>query len=238
MKIAFYDDELTHNKVLQETLLMYSFQRNHNFDTLTFSSAGELLAAPFDYQILLLDIRLENGINGIDVAQQLRQKGYHGLILLITSAAEYVFQGYEIEAFRYLMKPLNTSAFCEAMDAAFVKLQSSAHTLKISFSNESFYVPVEDILYVESERRNRVIHTFTQVFRSTESLSALQQRLPQQQFALAHRSYLVNLKQVQQLGNGQITLSNLETIPLSRGNAEEFGRLLHHFIQRGVEKSC
>ena len=235
MKIAFYDDEAVHRDILNDYLAEFSLRYNIELTTYKFHSASELLNSPCDYQVLLLDIKLENKINGIDIAKELRQKGFRGIILLITSAEEFVFRGYEAEAFRYLIKPLKKDEFFNALHAAYEKLQTQMNMIEISFNGEKNYINTDHIIYIESLSQVRLVHTKYSTYETKENIASLSNRLPQNQFAAPHKSFLINLEHIKKSTASQIVLSNNTTLKISRGYHDEFIRAFHRYIiTRGV----
>lgn len=59
----------------------------------------------FDDDIYFLDIQLD-GMSGLDIAKNLRLKNYNGEIVFLTAFCEYVFEGYQVHALNYLIKPI------------------------------------------------------------------------------------------------------------------------------------
>lgn len=82
-------------------------EENIEYEVIKYCSGEELLEANLkDVDILLLDIKMDN-INGMDVARKIRQSGNKMEIIFITSLIDYVQDGYEVKAYRYLLKPIN-----------------------------------------------------------------------------------------------------------------------------------
>lgn len=231
MKIAFYDDDINHKRILEELLYEYSFSRNTDYSIVSFSSADDLLNKDFNYQILLLDILLENQINGINLGIQLRERGYQGIIILITSAKEFAIQGYEAEAFRFITKPINSQTLFPILDAAIKKLKCQSTLLKITFNSENILIDSQKIVYIESLKRTRYIHTIdNQVFESKETISDLQKKLPKSHFSSPHKSYVVNLEYISKSSFSEILLSNKTKIPISRSHHDDFVKELYSYI--------
>ncbi|HBF5972103.1 TPA: response regulator, partial [Clostridioides difficile] len=106
IKIAICEDE----KEQQELLKRYI---NQIFDALSvkcrlevFNSGEELLEGySKDTDVLLLDIQMGQ-INGIDTARKVRVLDDKVEIIFITALIEYALEGYEVRAYRYLIKPV------------------------------------------------------------------------------------------------------------------------------------
>ena len=52
-----------------------------------------------------IELNCNNSFTGIDACKQLRESGYTGIIIFLTAFKEYVFDGYDVQAFNYLLKP-------------------------------------------------------------------------------------------------------------------------------------
>ena len=234
MKVAFYDDDPGQRKIIRDLLLSFAFEKDIEMPIIEFESAEGLISQPLEADILLLDIKLEQEKNGIAIARKLRQRGFHGILILITAASEYALEGYQVETFRYLMKPLKKEVFFGALTDALGKLQFD--NLKVSFFCKGIrhYLRVDDILMVESYYHICRIHTQGQVLETTESLRSIWDRLPKNHFACPHRSFLVNLAHVTSSSAKQLTLTGEIKLTITRTCQNDFLIALHNFIiQRG-----
>lgn len=230
MKVAFYDDDQAQKSNLEKLLLDYSFLHNYDFEIQSFASAQELLGSPIDYQVLILDIMLENDLNGIEIAKELRTNGYKNSIILMTAFPTFATDGYEIEALRFLVKPIRQENLFKALDIAFDKLKNPDQRLAVSFGNVTDYVRIHDILYIESRTTFRLIYTTLNCYKTTETIPSLLKRLPERQFIVPHKSFLVNANHVLQSCASQIIMNNQDVVPISRGCQQDFTRKLHQFI--------
>lgn len=70
-----------------------------------FQSGGELLQAVESFDIVFLDIIMQD-LDGMKTAQFLRKQAFDKMLIFISSSREYVFEAYDVEAFQYLVKPV------------------------------------------------------------------------------------------------------------------------------------
>lgn len=95
-------------------------------------------------------------------------------------------------------------------------------TITISAGSESTSFSADEILYVESVNRSRVIYLADG---STTSLSAplatIAERLPNGQFIYCHRSYVVNLERVRSVSRKGLTLDSGQRLPIGRSHYDE-----------------
>ena len=111
--------------------------------------------------------------------------------MFLTGKSEYVFEGYEIGAVRYLIKPVEERELAKALDACMEKLESCR----------------EDYLMMIVDRG----------YEWKESLKEMLSRLDPARFVPANRSAVVNLEFVSKITREECILENGEAIPVSRG---------------------
>lgn len=108
MKLAICDDEIVFRKQLIESIDKY-YKNYSNLDIYEFSSGEELLES-YDsgavYDIVFLDIEMKD-INGLDTAKIIRKYRRNEIIVFLTSHTKYAIDGYEVNALRFLEKPIN-----------------------------------------------------------------------------------------------------------------------------------
>ena len=98
-----------------------------------FADGEELLSDQTECDIILLDIFLNQNhdtsmLNGMDVAKKIREKS-DAIIIFVTALKEYVFEGYDVGAFHYLLKPVDEQKFMEVMDKAISQIQREKNAL-------------------------------------------------------------------------------------------------------------
>lgn len=152
--------------------------------------------------IALLDIDFdETGYNGMDVARRLRTLRSDTVIIFVTNFIEYAPEGYEVQAFRYVLKRDIDSDLKPNLLLALKNL--NRETLPIQVNGEITNLLLDDILYLEVRQHNvtAVMRQQTAEKKQVEynfyaSLSELEQRLEPLGFLRIHKSYLVNMKYI------------------------------------------
>ncbi len=77
-------------------------------------------------------------------------------------------------------------------------------------------IMVADILYIEAERNYSRIFTAGKEFLLSVTLKTIEEKLSNNIFVRTHRSYIVNLAHVDEVGDGHVTIAQ-KAIPLSSG---------------------
>lgn len=183
----------------------------------TYESAVNLLAAiqgGAQFHILLLDVMMD-GLDGMELAAALRKLGNSTAIVFTSSNREIALRGYEVSAARYLAKPLQAEQLREALLYCY-KTFCEKKEIPLPTAKGQRRIPLSDILYAEAmERVTKLALTDRQeeVSMKFSDLSAL---LPERQFILCHRSYLVNLEHIAYIRNRDLELTTGEVLPVSR----------------------
>lgn len=115
MRIAICDDEEKYIYQVKE-LIEHLY---HSLEILidTCQNGNELLAKyeKYPYDVVILDIEMP-AVDGISLARKLRQKSEEVVLIFLTEHVEYALQGYEVNALRYLTKPVKPEKLKEVLD--------------------------------------------------------------------------------------------------------------------------
>ncbi len=174
------------------------------------------------FDIALLDICMP-GISGISVAREIRTRSDKTEIIFLTTSDEFAMEAYSVKALHYILKPFVKEELYDALDKALKMICApAAKKMHISGENGTIYtIEVNKLLYVESLRNSRAIHTVSGVYSETKkSLQTILDelnRLYPDQFISPYRGYIVNLNAVSSLDPTGITLKDKTAIPLKSG---------------------
>jgi two-component system LytT family response regulator len=231
LKIMVCDDEPVVYEQIKEHIQHYFIKNNAEYEILYCATAQDLLRAPFDYDILFLDIMLGEGEDGIEIGKQLRTAGNAALFCIITSREDRAMDGYEATVFRYLVKPIRREALFRTLDAAVGMLDYDRSVVSIKFKYETSYIRVKDILYVESYLRKRFIVTKENRFQTTSSWQTLiEQFSTYPYFFSPKKAYLVNLAHVTGQSAIALTMADGTRIKFADGKYEEFLAAFSDFL--------
>ncbi|WP_312635958.1 LytTR family DNA-binding domain-containing protein [Oscillibacter sp.] len=213
MKVAIVEDEMPHAEALQELLRQWSEERQVLIDVALFGSGEAISSAcgdPFD--LVFMDIQMD-GMNGISVARQLRQQDFHGQLVFLTSFSEYVFDGYEVQALNYFMKPVPYEKIAKCMDYVEQKLHDDHYT----FRDHDLVTRIaySKIIYFCSANHYTQIITTEGDFRQRESLQIVFSHLPSR-FLFCHRTIIINMEHISKLKGRELVLSNGVIVPISQ----------------------
>lgn len=219
MNICFVDDNTTLPEYMKSEILKFQVKSNIPCSLSFYKSAEEMLfenneSYPFD--LIILDINM-NGMNGIALARKIRQKDKKVPIAFLTAMADYVFDGYEVQAIRYLMKPVEEEQLFKLLTLTYKELSRENPFLLVTSSLEKIKVDYDDIYYVEASGHYIYIYLEGIHYEMKGSISSIGRALCTDSFVFTHRSYIVNLKYVDKIYKEECILSDGRHVPISRG---------------------
>lgn len=223
-RIAICDDSRLWLQKIQDLTQAY-FQKIHAACHLDLYTSGEdfLAGASASYDIALLDVNLKS-MNGINVAMQLKTICPQTVLIFVSEYVEYAPMGYETDAIRYLLKDHLDRAFDRVMEAAVKKVQEKHIRYAIATDAGNLMVRLEDILYVESQKRKVIYHlqnNARSLYVCSEQLSKVEERLGTQGFLRPHRTLLVNMRHIRCISRLNLVLTDGTELPVSKQNSRE-----------------
>lgn len=233
LKIAICDDDEWMRQYMQSVI-----SRRLGARADLYASGEELLAAETEYDILLIDICLNEtggsrGIDGMETARQMRRRS-GALIIFITAMPDYVYDAYDVEAFHYLLKPVDEEKLLEVLKraAAKVKEKAASPSLVIRANGKYLPIPAGDIFYGENEGRKIILHTRGGSYSYYEKMDVLEKKLGSA-FFRSHRGYLVSLAEVAEYDRTSITLKCGDTVFLAKQKYNDFVAAYMDYLSNG-----
>lgn len=229
MRIAICDDENSQLEYVRSLVNEWSAQNKIQTDLKLFKSAEEFWFAYEKgvFDIVLLDIQM-NGQNGMDLARELRDKQDKVGIIFLTGFTDFLSEGYEVDAVRYLLKPVDKEKLFSALSCVLQKCkESDDRKLLFSLGTETISVYENEILYAEAFSHSTKLVTKGGNIELSLGIGDVETMLSSNKFCRVHRSYLVNLRAIQQIRKYELTIDNGDTVPVSR---RLFNNVHHAFI--------
>lgn len=232
MRIAICDDEEKYRiqlKTVLDKLLI-----NTDDDIETFSD-GNILAAKFaesPFGLVFLDIEMPE-IDGITLARKLRAVSEKDFIVFLTGHVEYALEGYEVNALRYLTKPVDIDKLKEVLNYVRDKI-GSARQIIIREDGEEIILNVNDVVYIESMNQNVRIVTTTGEHTIRYNIGDFEEQLKDDGFFRSHRGYLISLSKVKKLIKTDVVLdggADEIVLPVSRSNIKPLKDALYSYVE-------
>lgn len=227
MRIAICDDEGALAALVERLANRWSVERGHPCHVRTFASGEELLfetAGSYPFDLILLDIDLGGGkLSGLELARKIRETDVRVSLAFLTNYPGHVFEGYEVAALRYLMKPVTEENLFPLLDLALERTGRASRYLVLEVDGEQRRVEEDGIFYLEAKGHTVLLETAAGPVTVKAALSTLAHRLGED-FVPTHRSFWVNLRHVERVGRTECLLEGGRGVPVSRGAWERLNR--------------
>ncbi len=231
LNIAVIEDSEVQRELITEYIKEWSAKTKTPSKSLNFSSAEQFLFEYNDHpeiNLILLDIKMLR-ISGIELAQKLRQKDRKIIIIFITANSEYMQEGFDVEAFNYLLKPVKKEKLFECLTKAVTKQKEfERKAIILSYNNEKIKVYQDEILFVESISHKLKIKTINNTLLIRMSLAEIEKELDAEIFIKTHRAFLANLTKIKQIQKTTVVMEDGSDLPISK---REYKNLNEKFIR-------
>lgn len=225
IKIAICEDCAVQQRNLQAMVKRWSADRGREAESFVYETAEAFWFAwsdRMDFDVLLLDIDLGRGrMNGMELARQIRTRDLRLEILFITGFSQYMAEGYDVRAIHFLVKPVEQKRLWEILDRASGR-DKPEESIVLEGKEQTLCLALSDLLYAEAFSHTTVIASKDgHQIELAQDLKELEQKLPEKQFVRCHRSYLVNLRQIERITKQEVFLTNGRVLPVSRRREKE-----------------
>ncbi len=187
--------------------------------------------------IILLDINLKGKIDGIETAKQIQKYSSVPIIYLTANADEATFnRAKSTRPAAFISKPFKQLDLQRAIELAICRmaeneivpphLESSdkqhfilSDRIFVRYKDKMIKIMVADILYIEADRNYSRIFAEGKEFLLSVTLKTIEDKLSVDLFVRVHRSYIINITQIEEVGESHVIIAN-KPIPLSAGLKE------------------
>ncbi len=185
--------------------------------------------------LIFLDIKMPE-LLGTDLMRALKNPPK---VIFTTAYRKYAIEGFELDAVDYLLKPISFDRFLKAVSKIMQtslsdtkpenKMQNNKPTSHgyISFRSDRRMIKISlnDILYIESIKDYIKVITTTGTIITKQSISSVEEMLPNEMFIRIHRSYIVSVIKIESYNQELVWIAKQE-LPISRMYRHEVSRLL------------
>lgn len=217
INIGICDDEASMRRLLRAPLEQKLQLLGADYRIYEYDCGETLLTRPETewLDILFLDIELKQ-LSGMETARNLRKRDSHTLLIFVTAYPDFVFQGYEVHAFHYILKPYENQKIMKVLEQAIKELgQNREHYFTLEQKSGTTKIPAKKILAFSSDRRKIIISLEDgNKLEFYGKLDAVETDLPDY-FIRCHNRHLVNLNYVTALEKDGCTLRS-QSFPVSR----------------------
>lgn len=241
MKIAICDDDPEELQKIRDTAAQFTESKLHEHEVTVnaFASGDDLLRnikKQGGFDLIILDI-LMPGMNGIELAQKIRENGDGCRILFLTSSPEFAVESYRVNAFYYLLKPFSEAELATLIGKALQVTEDERNSsIVVKSRGKITRIGLSAIRYIESVNHNVNFHlrdgSFIDCFSSlNEFHDAL---LSDKRFVKCHKSFIVNMDYVTGISGKEFALAGNTQVPISRNVYQQVkGAYFDYFFDKG-----
>lgn len=233
--VAVCDDEpfvaKTISEVAQKELSRHGFQARIEIVHDTLSLAQELKEQGFD--LMLLDIEMPL-VDGIEFSRMLRGRGDRTELVFVSNAEDRVFESLPVRPLYFVRKSHFADDMKEAINAFAKSWKDRKQNRMVSFATAHAQgtFSVDDILYIEARRRQKIIHMATgHTAEVTATLEDMADELAPYGFYRVHKGFIVNFAHVEQMSSKGISVGG-DLIPISRGTIQDIRLAYMDFLSK------
>ena len=231
-KVAVCDDDIRFQTEIKQYL--YEYFGKLEVSVTLFSSGSQLLNVcdkELDsFDLIFMDIEMP-GLDGVETARRIRKLNQEVFLVFLTSHTELTTEGYEVNAFRFLLKPIQREKLWKTLQD-WEQLSLTEDRLCLNDGEKERVLFWHEIYYIQSENVYIRVVTKNEQFLVRKKLHELEKQMPKQLFYRPHRCFLVNMKHVHSFNMKNIMMMDNMEIPISRARASEFQSQMMKFISR------
>ena len=233
MRLAIVDDESVYRSQIAE--LIDSVYGKAEVSCFLYADGSELIRSfenGFKLDAIFLDIEMKD-VDGMTAAKKIREYSKDIPIVFLTSHTELAMDGYEVDAFRFLSKPVNEVKLRETLTDLEKRLKVD-EKIVLCKDGEEIVNPISGLVYVEAANNSvkfcfkgstvELRMKFTDALKMVDELSS--------DFVKIHRSYYINLGHVRKLSAADVILDNGETLPVARSASQDAKKKLFEYVRR------
>ena len=233
MRIAVVDDESVFRKQITEKIA--SLYGREDVSCYHYADGTEVIRSfenGFELDAVFLDIEMKE-LDGMSTARKIREYNKEIPIIFTTSHTEMALDGYEVDAFRFLSKPIDEEKLRQAL-TDLEKLLKVDNKIVLRQDGEDIVFSVSELKFAEASN-NSVRFVFAsrvveQRMKFSDAMKMIDEK--SSDFIKIHRSYYVNLGHVVKLNSSDVLMDNRESLPVARGASAAVKKALFDYVRR------
>ena len=233
MKITILEDETKVSDTIQEYISKFFQEKQMGVPSITvFDNGYDLLETySMDTDVLFMDIQVP-GMSGMETAKRIREKDGNVIIVFVTNLSQYAIKGYEVNAFDFILKPIDYNGFSMKLNRILTEYSHLHENYYVNIKNKEGVVriPLEDLLYIEVVSHNIVFHKSDEEITIRGVLKDYVDDLSKHYFWLCNKGYLVNLAHVRKVDKVFAFMSDGTKLLISKGKRKEFLEELNKYL--------
>lgn len=235
MRIAVCEDD----RAIREDLSRLIRNQAPKANVVEYQSGEELINTKGSFDIYFLDIEMGK-VSGMDLARLIREQEESGrqrsIIIFVTGYREYMEEAFDVNAFHYLVKPVDVEKFSEVFHRAWKEVsvfrEQTKKYIMVKSCGTQRKLLLKDIYYIESGNKKVIFHTTDGTLEVYGKMDELENRLGNT-FYRCHRCYLVNMEKISAYSGDHIQVTNGDKLLLARKKYSDFIKTYMRYAKNG-----
>ncbi len=230
MRVAICDDEKEMQIILADLLNEYSKLRNTDIVIDSYVSGYDLLRSTNEYSIIFMDFQMED-IDGMETSRLIRCQNKESIIIFVSAYPEVAIDSYEVNTFRFIVKPINKEKLFKAIDD-YLKSIDYDNLLTLKTHEGIWKIKMSDIIYAEAKGKHTIIRTTQKAYEIHIHLKKIEEQLPTEKFCRCQRAYIAGLEHIKSHTNTEIQFDNGERAQIGKVYTAKFKKAFQEYIMR------
>jgi two-component system response regulator LytT len=224
MKIAIVEDNDAAASLLSQYLKKFSEEVHEVFQLDIYPNGFDFLEGfHAQYAVVFMDIEMPM-MNGMETSRKLRSIDNSVLLVFVTNMAQFALQGYEVQGFDFIVKPLNQELFEPKMKRIYKAAHEKENDPYITLSRRQGIrkIALRDLLYVEVRGHEITYHLAQETLSQYGTMKEAEKSLPKESFSRCNNPFLIHLAHLSGVEGEEAVLSNGERLKISRHHRKDF----------------
>ncbi len=226
MKIGILEDSREDTLLIHDALTSYFLSRRippSEFSITAFTHSRALLPVAGEFDIIFMDIKLPGDMSGIDCARTIRERGNRFThLIFLTRSRDHAVESYEVSAKGYMLKPVDREKLEKLLDSLLPECSTSE--IHVISKRMRQTIRLRDIQYIESSGRVIYIQTRMGSIKVTRKLDDMERTISDRRFLRCHKSYLVNMDEVESTEERFFVFPDGKRIPMRQRDSASLRR--------------
>lgn len=232
MRVAICDDEKPMQIALEKLLDEYSKLRKIDISVDKFENGHDLIKTlnEREYEIVFMDYQMDD-IDGMETSRVIRSKNNENIIIFVSAYPEIAVDSYEVNTFRFIVKPINKEKLFKAIDD-YLKSIDYDNLLILKTNDGTWKIKMSDIIYAEASGKHTIIRTTQKILEIHIHLKKIEDQLPEEKFCRCQRAYIAGFSHIENHTNTEILFDNGERAQIGKVYTAKFKKSFRDYIMK------
>lgn len=229
MRIAIVDDKQEIQQQLGEFIKTYSTDQQIPITVTYFSNGLEIVDNyRSNFDVIYFDVQMPI-MDGMTAAKKIRQVDENVIIVFLTNYVQWAVEGYSVNAFDFILKPLSYFVFTEHFKKIQRKILETNKSILIKNKNGMIRILLNNLYFVESDGHYLIFHTVEKNIETIGSMKKIESELASKNFFRCNNGYLVNLAHVNNFTGNIVQVGHYD-LQISRPRKKLFIQALTNYL--------